>query len=677
MSINLLMIEDSIDDMTLMQYHLRKNNIALARSLRVETADQLVVALKNQTWDIIVSDFRLPRFDIFSALEIYKHFNLTIPFIIVSGRVGEEAAALALKNGAHDFVSKDNISKLGDVVLRELKRSEERRERALMEDQLRLANMVFENTSEGIIITDERNRIISVNSAFQKHTGYSEKDVLGANPNILSSKTMPIEFYKKMWAELLEKGHWQGEIINRKKSGELYPEWLRINAVKNQDNKTTNYVAILTDFTDKKKNEQELLESNQKLQIAIEQARDLARQAQAANLAKRDFLANMSHEIRTPMHVIIGMSEFLQSTQLNQAQQNSLRMILDSSHLLLGIINDILDFSKIEANALTLEKIPFQPRELIQNLTDMLSPRMREKNLQFKLSIDPDMPTSFLGDPLRIKQILLNLLSNAIKFTHQGGIELICRCAPQSSPENASSSEKVWNWVIEVHDTGIGIEPELQTTIFNPFEQADTSTTRKYGGSGLGLTICRRLVESMQGTISLRSQPQAGSCFTVQIPLLEFREAKQVGTVAPTTEPKAEEKIHATEQKRPTILLVEDCEPSQILGTHLLNSLGYDVEIASNGFEAVSAVQQKPIDLVLMDVQMPGMDGLEATRTIRAEAQFANLPIVAMTAHVLADDHQRCVAAGMNDYLTKPLDRDIFAGKIAEWLSKTRTTRSK
>jgi len=664
MAIDLLIIEDSIDDMTLMQYHLRKAQVPLGKTRRVETAEEFIEALNLQSWDVIVSDFRLPRFDIFSALEIFKERKLQIPFIIVSGRVGEEAAAMALKTGAHDFVSKDNLGKLSDVVMRELQRAQERREKLLMEEQLRLVNMVFDNTSEAIVITDKNNRIIKANHAFAQHTGYNESEVLGMDPKILSSKLMPREFYVEMWRQLNETGHWQGEIINRKKSGAHYPEWLRINTVKNKDNDLTNYIAILADISERKKAEQALIESNQKLQAAMERANELARQAQAANLAKRDFLANMSHEIRTPMHVIIGMSEQLQdqkqNSNLTPMQQDSVRMILESSRLLLGIINDVLDFSKIEAGALKLEALPFRLREIIENLVLMLRPKIQEKRLSIKIDYDPRVPPLLMGDALRIKQVLLNLLSNAVKFTDKGGIEIEVKLLNPAE----SGVAKI---LCAVRDTGIGMPPSVQARLFNPFEQADSSTTRRFGGSGLGLAISKRLIDCMQGEIGLESTVGVGSRFhfTLDLPV-----ASEPQLTAPAETPVF------TLQRPPqesTILLVEDCEPSQILGAHLLKNLGFRVELAGNGLEAINAVSSKPIDLVLMDVQMPDLDGFDATRAIRADKRFKNLPIIAMTAHALAEDRDRCLEAGMNDYLSKPLDRDTFVAKINQWLSMPRT----
>lgn len=660
MAINLLIIEDSIDDMTLMQYHLRKAQVPLGKTRRVETAEEFIEALNMQSWDVIVSDFRLPRFDIFSALEIFKERKLQIPFIIVSGRVGEEAAAMALKTGAHDFVSKDNLGKLSDVVMRELQRAQERREKLLMEEQLRLVNMVFDNTSEAILITDKNNRIIKANHAFTQHTGYSESEVLGADPKILSSRTMPPEFYREMWQQLEATGHWQGEIINRKKSGAHYPEWLRINTVKNKDNELTNYIAVLADISERKKSERALIESNQKLQAAMERANELARQAQSANLAKRDFLANMSHEIRTPMHVIIGMAEHLQGSNPLPMQQDSIRMILESSRLLLGIINDVLDFSKIEAGALKLEELPFRLREIVDNLVLMIRPKTEEKKLSVGVDFDPNIPQQLVGDALRIKQVLLNLLSNAVKFTDKGTIEVQVKLLGPVENERARI-------MFSVKDTGIGMQPSVQARIFNPFEQADSSTTRRFGGSGLGLAISKRLIDCMHGEIGMESAVGQGSrfYFTLNLPV-----APESVLATPP------EKTVLTTLRPPqdnTILLVEDCEPSQILGEHLLKSLGFRVEVASNGFEAIDVVKNKPIDLVLMDVQMPELDGFDATRRIRADQRFKNLPIIAMTAHALSEDRDRCLEAGMSDYLPKPLDRDTFVAKINQWLSTSKT----
>jgi PAS domain S-box-containing protein len=667
--IRLLVIEDSIDDMTLMLYQLRKSPLKLIQARRVETAEELNTALSAQPWDVIISDFRLPRFDILAALAIVKERNFLEPFIIVSGRVGEEAATMALKNGAHDFVSKDSLSKLPDVLLREIERANDRKEKLFIEEQLRLVSLVFDNTSEGIVITNRDNRIIKTNTAFTTITGYVEAEVIGENPSILSSKTMSKSFFDQMWDDLNQTGHWGGEIINRRKSGDFYSEWLRINVVKDKNQQITNFIAILSDVSDKKKAEQDLIDTNRKLNEAIERANELARRAESANLAKRDFLANMSHEIRTPMHVIIGLTELLQESELNSRQRDSVRMILESSHLLLNTINDVLDFSKIEANALKIEYVPFALDEIINSLVPMLKPKATEKQLAFNVDIDPLVPRRLIGDSFRIRQVLLNLASNAVKFTFRGEVSIEIRLIGDIV-ENYASVEFL------IRDTGVGISNNAQARLFRPFEQADSSTTRKFGGSGLGLAICKSLVESMGGSIGVTSNEGSGSKFYFFLNLRIDTQQSSIKTDPPKAQRSSLPQLEPNFTGK-TVLLVEDCEPSQILGTYLLNNLGFQVEIAGTGKQAVEIICSKHLDLVLMDVQMPEMDGLEATRIIRRDARFNSLPIIAMTAHALNEDRERCLAAGMNDYLAKPLDRQRFIEKLVQWIVNRPTVEAR
>ncbi|MCP4114079.1 MAG: transporter substrate-binding domain-containing protein [Desulfobacteraceae bacterium] len=520
-----------------------------------------------------------------------------------------------------------------------------------------IQDVYFEIQPEG------QGRILEISPSVEKVIGYKREPMLHS---LLSRIFVDHNNFKEMLIKTIrEERLVNHETILTRPGGKTLTCFMNAMVIKNAQGTPMKIVGSIRNISDHVKAQKQLRKAYRELEERVRERtaelrntnKELNKAKEAADkatLAKSNFLANMSHEIRTPLSGVISASELVMNESPPQKIARYINIIRTSAHALLEIIDDILDFSKIEAGKMDIEIHSFHFNQLISRATNLFRHRLTEKEITFVTDIKPDTPVHLMGDSFRIQQILTNLISNAIKFTDKGGrITLGVSATPcDNEPETVRMK-------FLVADTGIGISPEHQDLLFTPFSQVDASTTRKYGGSGLGLSICGQLVEMMNGTISVESHPQKGSCFQFNIPLkvLEKKEMDQMTPPSLLNQPQSISTYRTFLEGR-KILVAEDTPTNQEIILAILELAGIETILADTGTKALEKVQQQEFDAVLMDIQMPEMDGFETTRAIRMQKDKSRLPIIAMTAHALKEDKNKCIAAGMNGYISKPVNQE-------------------
>jgi len=679
--IRLLIIEDNDDDAILEAEALKKGGFDVIFE-RVDNPMDLREALRKQSWDCVISDYSLPSFSGLDALAIFLESALDIPFIIISGAIGEETAVIAMKAGAHDYIMKSNLNRLVPALQRELREANIRQQKKRAETAIKyekiLLRTLIDNVPDLIYIKDTECRRIVSNDADVGFTGFqSEQEITGKT----DLEIFRDEFGKRNHAAdmmVLQSGCPQSNSEENIFDSKGNSYWFQCDKIPIRDGEgnITGLVGIFHDISHRKEIEFDLLRSEQSLKkqnleyealnkeylsLNEELTESLERikrmnddliiaknKAEEGDKLKSSFLANMSHEIRTPLNAILGFSSFLKNPEMSKDRTAEFVDIIEASgKQLLSIINDILEISQIEAGQVRLTVEPVNISKLLNELFLQFKKDASLKGIELILNINnsaQDIITNTDGS--KVRQILTNLISNAIKFTSEGKVEFAARVSKN-------------HVLFYVKDTGIGIDPEYQTIIFEPFRQVETTISRNFGGNGLGLSICRALVEKLGGKMTVNSLPNKGSTFSFTIPFVSDKELEM--------ESLPDQIPEKYDWKKHLILVAEDETYNFKFIEEMLSPTHAKILHARDGIEAVELVRQIPdISLVIMDLKMPEMDGYKATKIIKQLRP--DLPVIAQTATLISEHKDWIANAGFDKYLSKPLEIRYFMEVIDNFL---------
>lgn len=624
------------------------------RLLRADSAAQAKLALANDPdialllLDVVMENDR-------AGLEVVHYVrrvlnNHSVRIILVTGQPGYMSQRQVVTEYEIDgFMHKVELTadKMYFSIYSAIRSYKNLRQLERLNSSLTETQYAIDRAGIAIMWSDaETGHFIYANQQACEQLGYTPEEILSCSVFAISID-LSLESYSRMLGKVARRGNYRQELEYRRKDGSIYPA--EVASYYRADAEQNRIVSFVTDITERKATELAM--------IAAKEA------AEASNMAKDQFLAVVSHELRTPLNAVIGFSELSLNLSQDPKQRDYMSKIAMAGKSLSGIINNLLDLTKIAAGHMELDITTFSLRALVARCGSVMSFRLSEKGLTLTQQIDTAVPDVLRGDSLRLEQILLNLLSNAVKFTDTGGIDI--RVAGR---ETAAGQV---NLTLEVEDSGIGMRAEDLGKLFQPFVQADASMSRKYGGTGLGLAICKRIAELMGGSARVTSELRHGTTFHIELWLGLGNSAD----LPPADTPVVDRRALSMSYQNATILVVDDQPMNREIVVELLNQVGIKSREAENGLEAVEILFKSPpdcFDLVLMDIQMPELDGLSATIQVRQRVGFENLPIIAMTAHTMEHERQDCVLAGMNDHIGKPFDTGHFYRVLSRWISRAK-----
>ena len=647
----LIIDDDKIDSITISRSISQSGMIAEVDS--VFSAKEGMEKIESMYYDLIFLDYLMPDTDGISFLKKVRTAGIETPIIFVTSQGDEKIASQAILSGASDYIPKTLLTPDGvsQSIRNAIKLHESIKLRKDTELALKVnANRLLEAQKLAKIGSWEIN--LSNNEAYFSDEFFTIFEV--ENQAIAS-----VDFFKSCFTDAEDLALYEDNLEHVKntnaevqfqhsitsKKGTLKHISVFIKCLNDENSKPCKILGTIQDISEQKRTEAELIKAKELAEKAV--------------VIKEQFLTNMSHEIRTPMNGIIGFARILESTNLDNDQKQSVEAIKKASHNLMFIINDILDFSKIEANKMTFETVNFSLSKTVNSVIELLYPNAKEKKIKLLYDIDPDINDNLIGDPTKLSQILVNLVGNALKFTEKGYVEVVVTEMLESETDSLIK--------FSVIDTGIGIPKDKIDSIFESFNQASNETTRKYGGTGLGLTITRKLVELQGGKITVESVVSKGSEFSFS---LEYKKAQK----ATANNTKLKNVAIAPDfLKDIKILLVEDNELNQLLAVKVFGKWDKQIDIADNGKIAIEKITNTDYDIILMDIQMPEMDGNELTNHIRTKmGEKSTVPIIALTAHATLEEEKRCLQNGMNDYLSKPYDFNVLLEKLYQNLNKNK-----
>lgn len=655
--VKILMVDDRAENLFALEVILSNENYMCVKAS--SGTEALDILRHEQNFALILMDVQMPNMDGFETVELIRKIEKLkhVPIIFLTASMDTMVNVFnGYKAGAVDYMIKplsSEILKAKVAIFVDLYKKN--RELILQKEQLKLLNndiltqkqlskyslSIIEASHDPLFAINPLGKITDMNNATIKVTGVSRKKLL--NTNFVNYFTDPQQA-DEVWREVFEKCF----ITNQPlviKDGKLTDVLFNGSIYKDDAGNVLGAVLVARDITEQKRNENELIEAKGKAETARKIAEDAVK-------SKQQFLSNMSHEIRTPMNAIIGFTKVVLKTELTDKQKEYLTAIKMSGDSLIVLINDILDLAKVDSGKMKFEQTPFKMALSIAAMLHLFEPKIQEKNLKSKLEYDSRIPEVLVGDPVRLHQIVLNLVSNAVKFTSKGKITV--------SVQLLSEDDEKVTIEFAISDTGIGIPENKIDEIFENFQQATSDTSRQYGGTGLGLAIVKQLVEPQGGTINVKSKVDKGSTFSFVLSFLKTdAKAEYITAIEPID----------SDVKNINVLVVEDIALNQLLMKTLLDDFGFEREIADNGKIAIEKLQHQNFDIILMDLQMPEMNGFEATEYIR-NTLHSNIPIIALTADVTTVDLAKCKTVGMNDYVSKPIDEKLLYSKIMDLVKK-------